>query len=161
MKERGEAGFTLVEVLLMILIGIILAGAALPNIGTLADLEVSADARVLAADMEFARARALATSQPHRLSFDTTLERYAVESPVGTPLLEPLGKQPWVRMLSPSPGAGGGTDIVSADFAGAPHLDFDPAGRPLAAGTVVLHRGAFSASVSIAAVTGEVSLELP
>lgn len=156
MSARG--GFTLVEVLLIVVIGIILASAAIPNLSTFADQQVGADARVLAADLEFARARAIATSQQHRVLFDATNNTYSVESPPGTLLTEPLGKKPWQRKLMVR---GSGTDLVSADFNGQSAVIFDAAGTPNNGGTTVLKRGSFQAKVIVTGVTGEVSLELP
>lgn len=157
---RGTAGFTLVEVMMMIVIGIILASVALPNVSSLDDQHVAAAARVLQADLEFARARALATSQPHRVSFDTKLERYTVESPPGTVLDEPLTKKPWQRVLATRSG-GPALGIVSASFDSQAAVVFDAAGRPSSAGLVVLQGGKFQANVTVTAITGEVTLELP
>lgn len=157
---RSIAGFTLVEVMLMIVIGIILASVALPNVSSLDDQHVAGAARVLQADLEFARARALATSQLHRVSFDAQLERYTVESPPGTVLDEPLTKKPWQRKLASRSG-GPSLGIASANFDSQAAVVFDAAGRPSSAGVVVLQGGKFQAKITVTAITGEVTLELP
>lgn len=152
-------GFTLIELLILVVIGIILANAAIPSAISFDDQRVAADARVLAGDLEFARARAIATSQQHRVLFDTVRERYTVESPPGTVLTEPLSRKPWVRQLTAA--GAKGTDLASADFDGAAAVAFDAAGRPNEPGTIVLVRGGHVATISIAEITGAIDLDLP
>jgi type II secretory pathway pseudopilin PulG len=154
-----HAGFTLVEIMIMVVIGIILASAAIPTSVSLSDQRVAADARVLGGDIEFARARAIATSQQHRILFDLANERYSVESPPGTVLEEPLSRKPWVRVLRTNPQAF--TDLLDANFGGATALSIDAAGRPSAGGVVTLRRDSFIATITVTAITGAVDLTLP
>lgn len=157
MIRSGERAFTLIEVMILIVIGIILASVALPAAHTLDDQRVAAVARILASDVEFAQARAMATGQAHRVLFQPLSNRYQVESPPGTLLDEPLAKIPWVRSISASQGV----TLVSANFNGGAALVFDGAGRPQAGGTVIFQRTQFQAVLTVEAVTGRVSLTLP
>jgi type II secretory pathway pseudopilin PulG len=151
-----SAGFTLLEVLLMVILGIILASVAMPSAHTFDDQRVASAARILGSDIEFARARALATSLHHRILVELHLDRYKVESPVGTPLLEPLTRKPWIRELATH-----GIDITATDFNGFTALVFDPSGKPNSGGSFTFQKGTFRAVIKVAAVTGEVTLELP
>ncbi len=153
-----SAAFTLIELLIVIVVGIILAGTVLPAAHTLDDQSVSADARVLASDLEFVQARAIATGQNHRILFDVDNDRYQVESPPGVLLDEPLTKRPWVRKLG---GPSDGVDVITADFDGAAAVLFDPAGAPDDGGMIVLEKGEFQATIRVQNVTGYVELFLP
>lgn len=151
-------GFTLIEILIVVVVGIILAGAVLPAAHTLDDQSVSADAKILAADLEFVQARAIATGQTHRILFDADADTYQVESPPGVVLDEPMTKRSWVRKLG---GPSEGTDVITADFGGAAAVLFDPAGEPDEGGMIVLETGEFQATIRVQPVTGEVELYLP
>lgn len=152
-------GFTLIEVMILLVIGIILAGAALPAPHTLDDQRLIGVARVLEADIGFAQARAIATGQNHRILFAVggqgVASSYRVESPPGVLLDEPLSRKPWERVFED------GTEIVSASFGGQLALLVDGAGEPANSGTVLLRNGPFEASATVLAVTGEVELTLP
>lgn len=156
---KREHGFTLVEVMLVILLGIIMAGVVLPSPHSLDDQRITGVARVMESDLEFAQARAIATGQNHRVLFslggDDLLSSYQVESPPGVVIEEPLSRKPWVRNFE------SGTDIVSANFDGQLAVIFDGSGQPSAGGAVLLRLVEFDATVTIASVTGEVTLELP
>jgi type II secretory pathway pseudopilin PulG len=154
-----EGAFTLVELMILIVVGMILAGVALPAAHTFDDQEVSADLRVLRADLEFAQARAIATGQRHRILFDTNSDTYQVESPPGVVLDEPLRKQPWIRRLRERPL--NGSDMVASSFGGASSVLFDGAGTPDSGGSVIYRLGAFQATATVAPVTGSVTLILP
>lgn len=147
-------GFTLIELFIVLIVGIILAGTVLPAAHTLDDQVLLADANILVADLEFAQARAIATGQNHRLLFDGASHQYSVESPPGTLLDEPLSRKPWSRKLM----AKGGSSIASADFDGSSAVLFDAAGTPATGGSVVLSNNEFQVTVSVAPVTGEVTL---
>ena len=157
--RRSSAAFTLVELMIIIVVGMIIAGVALPSAHTFDDQAVGADVRVLQTDLEFAQARAIATGQSHRILFDKAADTYQVESPPGVILEEPLRKRPWIRLLAERPL--NGSDMVGSDFSGASSVLFDGAGTPDSGGTVTYRLGAFQAVVSVAPVTGVVTLTLP
>jgi len=149
----------LVEVMLVLVIGIIMAGVVMPSAHTLDDQRLGGTARVMESDLEFAQARAIATGQNHRVLFDLGQSdlpsSYQVESPPGVLIEEPLSRKPWVRTF------GDGTDIVSANFGGQLAVIFNGSGEPSDSGVVLLQLGEFQATVSVSAVTGAVTLELP
>ncbi len=145
--------FTLIEVLIMIVVGLIVAAAAVPSFVSLDDQRVIAAAHVLESDLEFARARAIGVSYTHRISFDVANEDYTVESPPGTLLLEPLSHESWRRELSKD-----SIDIVSATFGVVQSVSFDAAGRPSVGGRVILRKKGFEVWVDVSDVTGEVTV---
>lgn len=153
----GARGFTLVEIMIIIIVGIIIAGAALPAAHTFDDQIAIADARIMETDLMFAQARAVATGVDHRVLFDKDNDVYQIESPPGTVLDEPLTKKPWIRDL----GGPGETDLINVDFNGGSALVFNGAGTPSAGGSAVIQVGDFQAVIDVDAVTGVVALTLP
>ncbi len=150
--KRARA-FTLIEVLILIVVGLILAAAAIPSFVSLDDQKVTAAANVLEADLEYVRARSIGTALSHRLSFDAAAESYSVECPPGTLLNNPLTRKQWKRPLTDS-----GVEIVSATFGTGTKVTFDGAGRPSVGGRVILKKGTFQIWVDIADVTGDVTI---
>ena len=157
MRSKGTPGrgFTLIELMLVIIMGLILAGVALPGAHTLDDQRLGGALRILGADVEFAQARAVANGEVHRILFDLATHSYQIESPPGVLLPEPLKKTPWVRQL------GDNAELLVVDFGGSTALVFDASGEPADGGQVTMENGEFQGSVQVAPVTGEVKLTLP
>lgn len=156
--RRRPRGFTLVEVMIFIVIGLIVAAAAIPGASTLDDQRIAADAGILAADLEFVQTRALASNQQHRVVFSAVTHEYQVESPPGTVIDDPLTDDPWTRVLARG---GIGSKIIDVSFNGATAVSFDPTGRPSSGGSITLRRGDFTATVTLTAITGDVTVTGP
>lgn len=132
-------GFSLVELIVVIVLVAIMAAAAVPAIGSMSAAKPAAAARLLARDLTFARQQALARGVPMWAVFSTTDDRYSllVES-VSTPgragataLTDPATGREFVQSF-----AGGEfsqVDLVSVSIGGASGTDlgFDWLGRPL------------------------------
>jgi type II secretion system protein H len=76
---RARRGFTLVELLAVLVIFGLLAMIALPNLGIRSSRMLDEEARRLAASLEFARQRAVMTGVPHRVLVDLDQAAYRVE----------------------------------------------------------------------------------
>jgi type II secretion system protein H len=74
-----ERGFTLIEVLAVLLIFALLAGVALPNLGLRTSRALDDESKRLASELEFARQRAVMTGVSHRLLFDLDEDAYWIE----------------------------------------------------------------------------------
>jgi len=86
--ERLGRGFTLVEMLAVMVIFGLMAAVALPNLGLRSQRLLDEEARRLASSIEFTRQRAVMTGIPHRIFFDLARGAYQVESygpPAGSP----------------------------------------------------------------------------
>lgn len=77
---RRSAGFSLIEVLAVLVIFALLAGVALPNFGIRGARLLEEEARRLASSLEFARARAVMSGRPHRLILDLDRGSYQLEA---------------------------------------------------------------------------------
>ena len=74
-----SAAFTLIELMAVLMLIGLLAAIALPNIGIRSGRVLDGESRQLAADLEFARQRAVMTGIPHRVSFDLETMAYWTE----------------------------------------------------------------------------------
>lgn len=84
MSQRATAprrvrAFTLIEVLAVVAILALVAMLVVPNLGALRQRRVRHAAERLAAELEFARQRAVATGIPHRMVFDLDHGVYRLE----------------------------------------------------------------------------------
>ncbi|MDJ0788390.1 MAG: prepilin-type N-terminal cleavage/methylation domain-containing protein [Myxococcota bacterium] len=78
MRRRRE-GFTLFELLAVVAMLALLSALALPNFGIADGRAAHEQAKRLAAELELARARALATGEAHRLVLDVDEHHYWLE----------------------------------------------------------------------------------
>jgi len=93
MRERAEksykrdmlAGFTLIEIMAVMLLIALLTTFLLPDFGILSRAKLRHEAETLGATLELARARAVMTGKPHRMVLDLDAQRYYVEWEVEAP----------------------------------------------------------------------------
>lgn len=83
---RAHAGFSLIELLLVISIMAIVAGLVLPNSNPATHDQLLAAARILAGDLAYARSLAVTYASPYRITFDTTKNRYTLQNSEGKTL---------------------------------------------------------------------------
>jgi len=87
--QGSPAGFTLIEIMAVMLLIALLATFLLPDFGILSRVKLRHEAETLGATLELARARAVMTGKPHRMVLDLDARRYHLEWEVET-LDEPL-----------------------------------------------------------------------
>jgi type II secretion system protein H len=78
-RRRHAAAFTLIELLAVVAILALMATFILPNVGIVRDRALRDQARLLAAQLELARQRAVVTGIPHRLLIDLERGGYRLE----------------------------------------------------------------------------------
>jgi prepilin-type N-terminal cleavage/methylation domain-containing protein len=74
-----RAGFTLLEILAVILIGALLLSFMVPNLSSLKSRAIRADADGIVAMVDLGRQRAVVTQTPHRMFIDIKRARYGLE----------------------------------------------------------------------------------
>ncbi|MGA3065309.1 MAG: prepilin-type N-terminal cleavage/methylation domain-containing protein [Tepidisphaeraceae bacterium] len=172
-------GFTLLEILSVVVVLGIVSAIVIPQIGQRGDLQAAAAARVLVGDLTYAQNRAIATGGWTYVTFDTSAQNYTLyggtqTAPSSTPLTHPVNQNSYVMTFGGSgPEALANVTLTSATIAGnASTLAFDPTGVPYSyvpggappaplssAATAVISCDNYSVTVSIEPATGDISAQ--
>lgn len=97
--NRQHAGFTLVELLMVIALVGVLAALVLPSAEPSINDQLRATARILATDLAYARSLAVTNNSRYRVVFDTTQNRYTLEHSGSNPSLDLLPDSPFSRTM--------------------------------------------------------------
>ena len=155
-RRSNSSGFTLAELIVVVVILAVAAGMVVPYAISTSDLSVVSAARILAADLEYAQNLAITTQQSVIVSFDVANETYSLSNASGV-LDHPINKRPYVVSF-PSLRGFEGVNVVSAGYGGQAEVTFDVVGSPDDGGTTVLQAGAHTYVVSVAPATGRVTV---
>lgn len=155
-RRRGRGGFTLLELVLVLLIVGVLAVFALPALTSAPGLTVSAMAAELAANIRYTQSLAMSRGQRYRINFTPT--SFQITDMGGGGIVQPLTGNTAAVSVSPATLAGYNppltSNYVAFDTRGTPYVD---ATTPLAgAVSIAVSVGAESASVVVAPETGRV-----
>ena len=153
-RANRIVGFTMVEVIVVLIIIAIAAAIMAPQLGTSRDQEALAAARVLTDDLRYAQDAAITRQEPVTVTFDTASESYSLSYASGT-LIHPITKADYVMQYGTSREFNR-MDLYSADFAGSQVVEFDETGAPDSAGAAELRCGDFRFQVHVSAFTGKV-----
>ncbi len=157
-QPRG--GYTLVEVLIVVVI-IGLAGAiVVPQILASGTLGVQAAARMIIADILYAQNEAIAQQGGRHVVFDVANDSYKLTDAAGTTLAvewkNGSAENYVVRFADDSRFQG--VRITAADFGGSNDLGFDDLGTPTSGGSVTIEYKGDRYQVTVAAFTGRVTV---
>lgn len=164
---RTEAGFSLVELILVITIMGILAWVAYPRLTVTSEIKLDAAARRVAADLRYAQNRSIGTRVVHGLLFDASAERYTVFAPTpATAAVDPADRAKSLAVDFTRRAEYQGVTIVSAAFGSTPGVKFDYFGVPrdtsgadiATTGRVVLTCGGLADTVEVTPGTGKVTV---
>ncbi len=95
--NRQLAGFTLIELLIVIALVGVLAAVVLPSSEPSANDQLRATARILGADLAYARSLAVTNNSEYRVAFDLPNNRYTLEHSGSNPNLDVLPDSPFSR----------------------------------------------------------------
>jgi prepilin-type N-terminal cleavage/methylation domain-containing protein len=171
-------GFTLIEILSVVLILGIISAIVVPAVGQRGDLQAAAAARVLVGDLTYAQNRAISTGGWTYIVFNTDSQNYTLYSgtssaPSGTPLTHPVNTGNYtITFGGDGASALSGATLASVSIgSGAATLAFDSTGIPYAytsgntpvalssAATAVISSDNYSVTVSVEPATGDISAQ--
>lgn len=163
-------GFTLVEILVVIMIIGIASAMIIPQIGSRDDLVVSAAARVVMSDLIYAQNRAIALQKPHYVRFDG--QQYTVSDATSmAAITNPVSQNPYTVTFQAAGTSTANVTLGSWGLGGQNTIGFDEMGSPFSfdgaatasltsSGTISIHSINDTATLTIAVepFTGEISV---
>jgi len=152
-------GFTIIEILIVVVILAIAAMTAIPMISSAGSIQVRSVASMIAADLEYAKSLAITKGQDFSVVFDTSGDSYEIKmgDQNGTTILHPV-KKGFDYVIDLQDEGLGKADITGAAFGGNPHVKFDYLGSPDNGGTVTVQGGGATLTISVEAVTGYITV---
>ena len=164
-----RGGFTLIEVLIVVVIIGITAMMAVPMLTAAGSVQVRSAANMLAADLEYAKSMAISRGQRYSVSFDTADENYWLLDEDGDTIEHPVRKGFSYSfdfdesdrlsdvVISSCAFEPGSRSVVTFDYLGCPYSGSDMS-NALSSGYVRLRGGKVTLDVNIEPVTGYISI---
>jgi MSHA pilin protein MshC len=172
--RRRRSGFTLIEILAVVVILGIISAVVIPQINTRDDQRAAAAARVLMADLLYAQNRAVAQQKVHYVQFDVSGQSYRVLdvfSPAHV-IKNPVdGSTYQVKFGTASTSGLQQMALQSASFDGTAVLAFDVMGipqsvnattgvmTPLSASAIIVKSGTYPLTVVVSPYSGELTVQ--
>ena len=157
-----SGGFTVVELLIVVVIIAIAALLAVPMITSAAGIQVRSAANMVAADLEYAKSMAISRGQDFSVVFDATAESYQIfEDQSGTlvPIEHPVKKGFDYVISFQNDSRLDKVDIADVDFNSTGRVTFDCLGSPDSGGIITLQAGETIMRISVEPVTGFISIQ--
>ena len=157
---RGShSGFTLVELIIVVVILSIVALTAVPMMGSAAGIQIRSAANMIAADIEYARSMAISRGQNYSVQFDKDTDSYQIVDQTGAVIQHPVKKGFTYIVNFQNESRLNRVDITSVNFNGTQIVTFDCLGSPsnTSTGSVNLQAGGITTTITVEPVTGFVS----
>ncbi len=155
-NRLSRGGYTLAEILVVVMILSIAAAMVIPNVISTTDMQAVGAARIIAADLQYAQSVAISTQIPVTVQFDPAGESYSLSNASGL-LIHPMNKTGYTIRFSSLNGYDR-LDMTSASFGGTTSVTFDEMGSADSSGTVVVQAGAHIYRIAVAPATGKVTV---
>ena len=156
-RRSPQGGFTLVEILAVLIVLSIAAAVVLPRVSNMGDLQVAAAARMAMADLQFAQNEAIVSQRSVAVLFDLDNGQYELRYGDGQIVTHPVNKMPFRVRLADNSGTDDVT-ILAAGFGDETYVTFDALGSPSSDGAVTFIAGGFRQRLDVAPVTGRISV---
>jgi prepilin-type N-terminal cleavage/methylation domain-containing protein len=167
-ENRRFIGFTMIEILIVVVILAISALVAVPMFSSAADMQVRSAANMIAADLDYARGLAITRQKNYTLVFAPSTESYQLKDSAGTVITNPVNGGSFTVNFS-SESRLSQVNIVTANFDSdaSNAVTFNYLGTPyrgtgtstvLNAGRITLTAGDFTLYVDVEPMTGYVTI---
>ena len=163
-------GFTIIELLIVVVILAIAAMAAIPLSSSAGSMQLRSAANMVAADLEYAKSMSISRGQSYSVVFDEGAESYRILDQNSNLIKHPVKKGFDYIVDFSGDSRLSKVDLVDADFDGTEIVKFDYLGSPysfdgtttkplLNSGSITLQAGTMTLTVNVEAVTGFISVQ--
>jgi prepilin-type N-terminal cleavage/methylation domain-containing protein len=164
-RMQTSSGFTVIEILIVLVIIGIAAAMVVPMISSAASVQIRSAAEIIAADLEYAKSMAISRGQKFAVVFDKTTDSYCIKDQDGNIIAHPVKKGFNYVMDFRNDNRLNKVDIVNVNFDATSCVKFDYLGSPyngndnsLNSGIITLQAGGMTTTVSVEPVTGFISI---
>lgn len=156
---RRAAGFTMIEVMIVVVLLAITAAIAMPMVGNRSDLKLAAAARTMVGDLQYAQNYAVATRQGIYVKFEAN--KYTLCKKTGSTLVaitHPIDRGNFVVQFNgKGSSALGGVTLAVPNFSGDSILMFDSVGSPFSYSELTTNKAALASRGSLTLTCGSVT----
>jgi len=168
-KPMRRVGFTLIEVLMVLVIMGIASAIVIPMISDTSDMKATSAARQIASTLLYAQTASISTQQKYQVVFNPSNNSYEVQDSGGNVILDPVVGSPYqIQYLSDRRTQN--VSLETADFDGSHTVWFDRLGAPyggaisespppLSSGQVVVRVKNKSITIHVEPVTGRITVQ--
>jgi type II secretion system protein H len=150
-------GFTLVEILAVVVIIAIAAAMVVPRLGSTGDVQAMAAMQETVANLQYAQNEAIVLQTPITVAFDANADSYVLRDANSTPLKHPITKWDFRVPFRTTRGTDQ-VDLMTANFNGQPAVTFDTLGAPTQGGSITLGAEGYTYRLDVAPVTGKITV---
>jgi prepilin-type N-terminal cleavage/methylation domain-containing protein len=151
-------GFTLIEIIIVVVILAIAAMTAIPMMSSGGSVQIRSAANMIAADLEYAKSMSISRGQNYSVVFDKNTESYRIEDQNSNMIPHPVKKGFYYIVDFKNDGRLNKVDITNVNFNSTDRVKFDCLGSPDNGGTISLSAGGPTATITVEPVTGFITI---
>jgi prepilin-type N-terminal cleavage/methylation domain-containing protein len=167
--RAGSSGFTLAEILLVVVIIAIAAMIAVPMMSSADSVQIRSAANMIAADLEYAKSMAISRQENYSVVFNPANSYYEVHDPNGI-IEHPVKKGFNYKVdfssdsrldkvvIDDADFAPDSSNTITFDYLGSPYSGSGSGMKFLNSGAISIRAGDFTETISVEPVTGFISI---
>ena len=158
-KPSGiRCGFTLIEIIIVVVILAIATMTAIPLMSSGGSVQIRSAANMIAADMEYARSMSISRGQNYSVVFDKNTESYRIEDQSNNVIPHPVKKGFDYIINFQNDSRLNKVDITNVNFNSTDRVEFDCLGSPDNGGTISLDANGPTVIITVEPITGFISI---
>ncbi|MFT7462784.1 MAG: prepilin-type N-terminal cleavage/methylation domain-containing protein [Pseudohongiellaceae bacterium] len=158
LKKPKQAGVTLIELLAVVVVMSVLAAIAVPSASVSYERKMDILQLQVQDAIDHAQSLSYHSGEKHAVRLDTSAQWIAVVNAVGSPVVDPLNRTPFVVRFTPAPGQPTGATILSAKFGfDRPMILFNSKGDLEYEGDLILKAGNYQRTLSLNSATAKLT----